>query len=216
MTTAPPTANRREPARLSGWDRWLLFSRRSHLGRVVRAGLLTAAVALPRGRATAPRSHDQAHRAVELGVLPLALDADGIWTSGSEDTPAVSEAMVVFRREHDPQPILENAGEWTRAYDAALERIAALDLPPVARPVQRQFLAAITLSHDAVEVLHHAASQDDPRVRRALLLEAGRLRQRSEQLTQSARASAGDLGRARADVTPFPEITGLPRANPES
>ena len=198
---------RRERLMRKRWERWQLLVRRRHLGLLALVALLTAALTIPLARLTVPSSHIDARRAVEIALLPLALDADGIWTSGSVENASVSEALVAFRRDHDPQPVLANSEGWLRSYDDALSRIAAVEVPPVARPVQRQFLAAITLSRDAVEVLRYAAGQDDPRLREALITEAGRLRQRSEQLTQSARASVDDLGRGRADVAPLPQIT---------
>jgi hypothetical protein len=95
---------------------------------------------------------------------------------------------------------------WLSAYDAALVRLAAADVPPSGRPVQRQFITAVTLSRDAVEVLGHAATVDDELLRRDLTTEVGRLRTRAEQLTTRARASISDLEGTRTDVAPLPAL----------
>jgi hypothetical protein len=59
--------------------------------------------------------------------------------------------------------------------------------------VQRQLVAAVTLSRDAVELTAEAAAVDDAGTRRDLTSEAVRLRIRAEQLTQSAQAALTDL-----------------------
>ena len=161
------------------------------------------------GRLTAPSADAGAAQDVDTAVLPLVLDADGIWNSASGDREPVAEALVALRRDGDPTPV-QNWGEaWLTSYDGVLLQLAGLDMPATARPVQRQFITAVTLSRDAVEVLSHAAELDDPDARRDLLTEVGRLRQRSEQLTASARASVLDLDGQRADVSPLPGLTSF-------
>jgi len=168
----------------------------------VVAALLGGAI----GRATAPDTGRGARQAIEASVLPIALDADGIWTSSTDDLVPVSEALVALRRDGDPRLVESYLDGWLDAYDAALLRLAAADVPISARPVQRQFITAVTLSRDAVEVLGYAASVDDELLRRDLTTEVGRLRIRSEQLTASARASTSDLDGARTDVGPLPPL----------
>lgn len=183
-----------------------LAARRLHLGTLVLATAAALLVGGAIGRVTAPGPEADAHRAVEAAVLPVALDADGIWTSSTEGRVSVSEALIALRREGDPQLVDAHLEGWLGAYDAALVRLAAADVPPSARPVQRQFINAVTLSRDAVEVLGHAATVDDELLRRDLTTEVGRLRTRSEQLTARARASISDLEGTRTDVAPLPAL----------
>ncbi|MEX0868613.1 MAG: hypothetical protein WD011_02980, partial [Nitriliruptoraceae bacterium] len=134
-------------------------------------------------------------------LMPLIIDADGIWTSGSDDRTSVAEGLVALRHQGDASIVLMSFDQWLVAYDAILLQLAGIDLPAVARPVQRQFISAVMLSRDAVEVLGRAADATGA-TRTDLLVEVDRLRQRSEQLTQSARASVADLDGQRADVAP--------------
>jgi hypothetical protein len=163
------------------------------------------------GRWTAPDPDTGARRALETTVVPIALDADGIWTSSSDGAPPVSEALVALQHAGAPAPVHDSLDRWLDAYDEVLDRLVAVDVPDEARPVQRQFVGAITLSRDAVEVLGRAANVDDGARREGLLVEVGRLRTRGEQLTQTARAAiqdlAGDGGAVTRlrDVPPFPD-----------
>lgn len=204
----PPTVD--EPVPAPTWQARVvqarLYSRRNRVSPALSIALIVLIAGIGIGRMTAEGPEPAARRAIEASVLPLALDADGIWTSGADGGPAVSEALVALRRDDDPSLILEHKDRWLTAYDGALVRMAGLDLPPAARPVQRQFMAAVTLSRDAVEVLAHAAEAEDALVRRDLTTEVGRLRMRSEQLTQVARASTTDLAGDRADVSPLPDV----------
>ncbi len=195
---APPPVTRR--------DRLRLLSRRLPFGPVLAIGLLALVLGGLLGRTTAPTSEADALRAIETSVLPIALDADGIWTSSTEGRVSVSEALIALRRDDAPAPVLDHFDLWLTAYDQALVRLAAADVPPAARSVQRQLIAAVTLSRDAVEVLGHAAGVDDPLHRRDLTTEVGRLRDRAEQLTASARASLSDLDGTRTDVAPLPPL----------
>lgn len=193
------------------------------------AAMLVLGVVL--GLAVAGAMHDdmqeRSRRAVDSQLLPLAVDADGIWTS-SDARASVSEALIALR-DGDPAPVERHLEEWLDAYDSAVIRIAGLALPPSARPVQRQVIAGLTLSRDAVELLGHAAEvhraasrQQDgaasaglPAPVEHLLVEVGRLRQRSEQMLQGARAASGDLAaddrtRFGPDVGPLPSVTEFP------
>ena len=188
---------------------WWHTVRRLGVGRIVLVAGLALVLGVWVGRASAPVGDVDARRSIEVLVIPLVLDADGIWTSGSVERPPVSDALVQLRHEGDPSLARAHLGDWLDAYDAMLVRLAGLDLPPNARPVQRQFIAAVTLSRDAVEVLGHAAEVGDPELRGQLVFEVGRLRQRAEQLTQAARASALDLDGQRSDVSPMPSLPGF-------
>ena len=187
-------------------DRIALLVRRWNLAAMLAVAVVAVLLGFLLGRATDPGSGPEARRAVEATVLPVALDADGIWTSSTEERPAVSEAIVSLRRDGDPRLVDEHLEEWLSAYDASVVRLAAADVPPAARSVQRQLIAAVTLSRDAVEVLGHAAAVEDELHRRDLTTEVGRLRTRSEQLTAAARASTSDLDGTRTDVGPLPGL----------
>lgn len=206
--TAPDEAKPqvRPPRLLRGW--WER-ARRFGIVRLGVVGLLALVLGIAIGRGTAPSGDADARRAVETAVIPLVLDADGIWTSASDDRPPVSEALVLLRRDGDATAVERSLEDWLNAYDAVLVQLAGRDLPPSARPVQRQFITAVTLSRDAVEVLGYAARVEDEEVRRHLLAEVGRLRQRGEQLTQAARASSLDLDRQRTDMSPLPPVTSF-------
>lgn len=190
-------------------NRLRVTARRQRWGRLALVALLALALGLWVGRETAPGPGAEARGAVEASVLPIALDADGVWTAGADGRPAVSDGLVALRRQGDTHIVEENLDAWIAAYDQALVRIAGVDLVPMARPVQRQFITAVTLSRDAVEVLGHAAAVDDELLRRDLTTEVGRLRSRSEQLVQSARASTADLDGRRTDVSPLPAVRSL-------
>lgn len=204
-TTSAPAPN---PA--TGRVRLQLLARRLRLGQLAAIFAVALVLGAVLGRVTAPGSEVEAGRAVEATVLPIALDADGIWTSSTEARMSVSEGLVALRRDGDPEPVLLHLDAWLTAYDQALVRLAAGDVPPAGRPVQRQLIAAVTLSRDAVEVLGHAANVEDELHRRDLTTEVGRLRDRSEQLTASARASTADLDGTRTDVAPLPSLRDFP------
>lgn len=189
--------------------RWRRLSARLRLGPLLGACLIALLLGVVAGRLTAPGADAGAAQAIEAAILPLALDADGIWNSASGDRDPVAEGLVSLRRDGDPRPVQSWGEAWLASYDGVLLQLAGLDMPATARPVQRQYITAVTLSRDAVEVLSHAAEIEDPDGRRDLLTEVGRLRQRSEQLTASARASVLDLDGQRADVSPLPGLTSF-------
>jgi hypothetical protein len=183
-------------------------------GAVALALVLGVALGLVVAGALTEDADDQARRAIDTELLPLAVDADNIWTSSDART-SVSDAVVALRRDEDPEPVERYLDEWLDAYDNAILKIAGLHLPPSARPVHRQVIAGVTLSRDAVEVLGHATSVSgvpgqEARVEE-LLVEVGRLRQRSEQLLQAARAASGDLAGDPVDVGPLAPVTPFPR-----
>lgn len=214
---ADPISPSESPAAAPGpsWSqrrgRAVLWARRQRIGLFVLVASVTVAVVIgiALGRATATGPELEARRAVETQLLPLAVDADGIWTSSSDDRDPVSQALVALRNDNDPTLVLRNHQRWLDAYDGLILRIAGTDVPPTARPIQRHMIAAVTLSRDAVEVLATAAATEDEVARARLAMEAARLRQRSEQMIQSARAAAVDLGGQRVDVSPLPDLTGF-------
>jgi hypothetical protein len=205
------SSNSREfSTRVPRLRRWRYRARRARLGSTLTLVVATLVIGIAIGRWTAPPQATAAQRLLEDRVVPLALDADGIWTSASDGARPVSHALVALQRDEDPSMVLEDADAWLAAYDEVLGRVAGLHLPPEARPVQRQFIAAITLSRDAVEVLHRAAQVEDPGRRQGLLTEVGRLRTRGEQLTQTARASVLDVSGHGGRVTRLPELPEFP------
>ena len=187
-------------------DRWRVQARRGHAGRLLLVAIVAVFVGVGLGRITTPDPGSESRSAVEGSVLLIALEADGIWTSTSQDRAAVSDGLVALRRDDDPRIIEENLDGWLTSYDAAVVRIAGVDLSGPGRPIQRQLITALTLSRDAVEVLGHAATVDDEVLMLDLTTEVGRLRSRSEQLIQSARASTAELDGGRTDVSPLPEL----------
>ncbi len=196
-TTAPVRDLRawwRPPARVLRRALWLVL---------VAAVVLALGVWI--GRSLAPATTGDARVVVESSVLPLVIEADALWTSSSDDRPPIAEALLAVRQ-GDPAPVTEHVEDWHSAYDSLLLRLAGLDLPSEARPVQREFITGVTLARDATVVLAHAASVTDPDHRTDLVTEASRLRQRSEQVVQNARASTLDLGGARGDVAPLPTL----------
>jgi hypothetical protein len=213
-STAEPSSERSESGRRSTMTRvrgWRYRARRARLGSAATLVVATLLVGIALGRWTAPPHDPGARRALEEQVVPLALDADGVWTSSSDARVPVSEALVALR-DGDPSLVEASAEAWLTAYDGTLTRLVDLELPAEAQPVQRQFIAAITLSRDAVEVLSVAA-QVDGAARERLLTEVGRLRSRGEQLTQGARASIADVAGEAGDVTRLPELSPFPETD---
>lgn len=204
IVEAPPPRGLR-----TRFDELRLFARRHRLGSLVAVGAVALFIGVLAGRASAPGPGPEARLAIETHVLPLVLDADSIWTSGVGGGSAVSDALLELGRDGEAELVLADEQRWLEAYDAALLRMAGLDLPAMARPVQRQYMAAVTLSRDAVEVLGRAARARDEAVRDELIDEAARLRLRSEQLVQAARAATTDLDGSRTDVSPLPPIPGF-------
>lgn len=213
MTGPTPDASAERRRVTSPWAglvlRWRRTSARWPVGPLVLVGGLALVVGLLMGRLGAPQEDLAAAQAIDRTALPLVLDADGIWNSASGDRAPVAEALVALRRDDDPSVVRDWHEDWLASYDGVLLQLAGLDLPATARPVQRQFITAVTMSRDAVDVLGHAAVVQDPDARRDLLTEVARLRQRSEQLTASARASTLDLEGQRADVSPLPRLTSF-------
>jgi hypothetical protein len=192
------------------WQRAVVRARRFNLLRMLLIGVLALALGFGVGRWTAPEGNPDARMAVERNVLPLALDADGIWTSAVvADRPPVSDGLIALRNGDADDDVHTWTEDWIAAYDTVLVRLAGLDMPAEARPVQRQFISSVTLSRDAVEVLRHAATVEDGAAREVLMREVLRLRQRSEDLTQAARASVRDLGGGSSDVARHPQLPDL-------
>jgi hypothetical protein len=170
----------------------------------VIAALVALVVGVVLGRTTAPPQPVEGVAVVEVEVVPLSVDADGLWTGGAGELPAIGDQLLALRRD-DETAVIDDALEgWLEAYDTVLRRMIGVDVPPSVRPVQRQFVNAVTLSRDAVEVLGAAAATEDVEARQELSAEALRLRTRSEQITQSARASLADAAGRGSSGTSTP------------
>jgi len=169
---------------------------------VVLVAILTGGIL---GRASSEAMRPDLRSAIESTLVPLSLDADAVWMSASDDRPSVVSAIAALRA-GDPGPVLASSDGWLAAYDSILVRMVGTDLPGASRSVQRQFIAAVTLSRDAVEVLARSASAGEGQRRDDLLDAAVRMRQRSEQVLLSARASIDDLEGERRRVALYPPV----------
>ncbi|MBS3941763.1 MAG: hypothetical protein KG028_12470 [Actinobacteria bacterium] len=185
-------------------------ARRAGMGWAVVLTLLALIAGFLFGRQSGEEPAVAAARQLEAEILPLALDADGIWTSAAGDVPSVSGAMVALQQEGDTSNVAEYGAYWLDAYDTLLDRMAAVEVDRVGRPIQRQFVNGVTLSRDAVEVLRRAADIENGERRAALLVEVGRLRMRGEQIVQSGRAGIGDLDGEGGGVSRLPELPAFP------
>lgn len=200
------TGSAERTERRRGFTTAAVAVRRQPWGTFTVVSMIALLLGVVIGQLLTPAPGAEARAAIEAQVLPVVRDADGIWTAGSEDRAAVTDALVALRSTGSSQAVIADADAWLEAYDSAILRIAGADLAALARPVQRQFLTAVTLSRDAIEVLVRAAEAEDADVRTDLVTEVGRLRARSEQLMQTALASTVDLGGGRTDLAPLPEL----------
>lgn len=182
----PVLRRRREP-----FD--LRVAVRRHLVPVAVATALALLVGILVGRVTATPDGPPGVDVVASSVAPLVVDADAIWTTADPERLGVAAGLLQLRRADDPTAVQAHGARWIEEYDTVLRRLVGVEVPPEARPVQRQFVNAVTLSRDAVEVLLSAAVAPDPAARRELSSEVVRLRTRAEHLHQSARASLADL-----------------------
>ncbi|HSK22098.1 MAG TPA: hypothetical protein VK906_02930 [Egicoccus sp.] len=184
-------------------------ARRTGMGWALLLVVLALIAGFLLGRQTGEAPTVAVARQLEQDVLPLVLDADGIWSSAARDEPSVSEAMVALQQDADGGIVTDHGAFWLETYDTLLDRMAAVEVDPLGRPVQRQFVNGVTLMRDAVELLQRAASIEDADRRAALLVEVGRLRMRGEQIVQSARAGIADLDGDGGSVSRLPELPGF-------
>lgn len=198
--------------RWSRYQRIVLRARRLQLVRSSLIALVAMLIGVGLGRWSVPDADPDVRATVERSVQPLALDADAIWTSVDEHRPAIAEGVSLVRRGKRLDDVRTWTVEWLSAYDNALVRLTGLELRPEARPVQRQFVSAVTLSRDAVEVLQQATQVEDPGTRQLLVAEALRLRRRAEHLTQGARASVRDLSGGKGEVSQHPSLPAFDTA----
>lgn len=200
-------ADETDAHRATTWQRTVLRARRMHLARSLLVAVAALVIGIGVGRWSVPDADPDIRATVERSVQPLALDADAIWTSaGAGDRPSVAEGIPLVQGGERLDHVREWSDDWLSAYDNALVRLSGLDLRAEARPVQRQFISAITLSRDAVEILRHATQVEHDATREALVSDALRLRQRGEHLTQAARASVRDLAGGEGEVSQHPPL----------
>ena len=205
--TAPEGNGDTGGRRMSTWQRAVIQARRLQLARLTVVGLAMLMLGVGIGRWSVPDADPDVRASVERTLQPLALDADAIWTSSVVgDRPPVAEGIPMVREGERLDEVHEWTVDWLEAYDLLLRRLTGLDLDPEARPVQRLFVGAVTLSRDAVDVLRQAAEVEEDATREALVGEALRLRQRAEHLTQSARAAVRDLDGGDGEVSRHPEL----------
>lgn len=197
---SPPPPTRSQSIQL----RWRA-AKRSVAFPVTIAAIAALLLGLMAGRATAPTVDESAIAAIEREILPLVVDADALWTAGSNGTPGVATQLQALRVDGDPDAVAPHVDAWLEAYDTVLLRLVGVEVPPTVRPVQRQFVSAVTLSRDAVEVISASIEVADPATRHELTSEAVRLRVRAEQLTQTAQAAITDL---RGSVTSGVSVPG--------
>jgi hypothetical protein len=160
-------------------------------------------------------SDEAAVAAAELErlLLPLLGELDAAWSAGRDGRAPIADALDALRRDA-ARPAETDLEAWSQTHDNLVLRIAGLDLRPEGRAVQRQAIAAVTLSRDAVEVLARAAAYNPGVTRSQLVIEATRLRLRSEQQVLAVRASVDDLAGLRRRVSPLAPVPGF--AEPDS
>jgi len=155
-------------------------------------------------------SDEAAVAAAELErlLLPLLGELDATWSAGRDGRAPIADVLDALRRGED-RPTDADIDAWLQTHDNLVLRIAGLDLRPEGRAVQRQAIAAVTLSRDAVEVLARAAAYNPSVTRSQLVIEATRLRLRSEQQVLAVRASVDDLAGLRRRVSPLAPVPGF-------
>jgi hypothetical protein len=148
---------------------------------------------------------------LERLLVPLLGELDATWSTGRDGRPPIAGALDVLRRGVE-RPSDGDIEAWLQTHDNLVLRLAGLDLRPEGRAVQRQAIASVTLSRDAVEVLARASAYNEGVTRSQLVIEATRLRIRSEQQMLAVRASVDDLAGLRRRVTPLAPLPGFAAA----
>jgi hypothetical protein len=165
------------------------------------AGLLGVGVGLVVG----PDPGAQAALRYQQQVSPLLAEVDSFWSTGRDGRAPLIEVLDGLRtgeRTSSSEELLVTLD----AHDTLLVRIVGVDLPAEARGAQRLAVVAVTLSRDAVEVLVRATSLAPGPARTDLVVEAARLRLRSEQIAITAGATAEELAGERRRLSPLPSL----------
>lgn len=150
---------------------------------------------------------------LERLLLPLLGELDATWSAGRDGRAPIADVLDGLRRDA-LRPTEADIDAWLQTHDNLVLRIAGLDLRPEGRAVQRQAIAAVTLSRDAVEVLARAAAYNPGVTRSQLVIEVTRLRLRSEQQVLAVRASVDDLAGLRRRVSPLTPVPGFAELTP--
>jgi hypothetical protein len=150
---------------------------------------------------------------LELLLIPLLGDLDASWSSGRDGRPGIADALDGLRT-GEGGPTEADVAAWLVSHDNLVLRLAGLDLRPEARGIQRHAIVAVTLSRDAIEVIGRAAAYNAGVTRSQLVVEATRLRIRSEQQVLAVRASVDDLAGMRRRVSPLPVLPGFAELTP--
>jgi hypothetical protein len=183
--------------------RWLRLDHpRRRPWRVAALLLIAGLIGLQFGGTRVVDESAQAAAELERLLLPLLGELDATWSAGREGRAPISDALDGLRRD-EGGPADADIEAWLQTHDNLVLRLAGLDLRPQGRAVQRQAIVAVTLSRDAVEVLARAAAYNPGVTRSQLVVEATRLRIRSEQQVLAVRASVDDLAGLRRRVSPL-------------
>jgi hypothetical protein len=201
------------PSRLR-LPRWLRLDHpRRRPWRVAVMLIVALAVGAVAGGTRERDERDIAAAELERLLLPLLGELDATWSAGRDGRAPIADVLDGLRRDASG-PSETDVEAWLQTHDNLVLRIAGLDLRPEGRAVQRQAIAAVTLSRDAVEVLQRAAAYNPGVTRSQLVIEATRLRLRSEQQVLAVRASVDDLAGLRRRVSPLAPVPGFAEMTP--
>lgn len=154
--------------------------------------------------------NEAAAEVITAEVVPLANEANAIWTVGTAERPAVADVVGQATLVDEVTPIIDNHAAWLAAIDDVSGRLEAVAVPGEATGILSLYLDAVHLTRQAIEVLGAAAAHEGV-ARNELLTEAGRLRAMAETvLDQATRALVGlQGGEAGAPSAPIlPPVTG--------
>lgn len=161
--------------------------------------------------------NEEAAEVITAQIVPLANEANAVWTVGTAERPAVAEFVGQATLSDDVSAIVANHDSWLAAVDDVTGRLEGVAVPAEAAGVHALYLDSVHLTRQAIEVLGAAAAHEGV-ARNELLTEAQRLRAMSETvLDQATRAlvglQGGDAGLPSAPI--LPPVTG-PTEDPQA